>query len=273
MRMRARNSIRCFAGARPSAADEGMWTFDNPPLKQLKDKYNFTPTTQWLDHIRLSSVRFNDGGSGSFVSPEWNGHYESPRCFWPASERVSTPKRDYVKDGFYAKTQAEELRVPRSRGLTVFSSRDGGRDGPGARIGQKARNDGEAGARRAQGRSRPKFRRRASTQTGFRCPTSVPGLGGGEGTGCIDDTRSTRSAAPGGLRAPSGARWRSLEAAPTTSRSPDSEPLDFALLRVYENGRTGPKQIVSEWRHGERAGVLARPRLCLRPSRIDGART
>ena len=50
-------------------ADEGMWTFDNPPLKELKDKYNFTPTQQWLDHIRLSSVRFNDGGSGSFVSP------------------------------------------------------------------------------------------------------------------------------------------------------------------------------------------------------------
>ena len=24
-------------------AEEGMWTFDNPPLKQLKDKYNFVP--------------------------------------------------------------------------------------------------------------------------------------------------------------------------------------------------------------------------------------
>jgi len=50
-------------------ADEGMWTFDNPPIKQLQEKYHFTPTQQWLDHIRLSSVRLNDGGSGSFVSP------------------------------------------------------------------------------------------------------------------------------------------------------------------------------------------------------------
>ncbi len=50
-------------------ADEGMWTFDNPPLKLLQDKYGFTPTQQWLDHVRLSSVRLNDGGSGSFVSP------------------------------------------------------------------------------------------------------------------------------------------------------------------------------------------------------------
>ena len=56
-----------IAGARPTTADEGMWTFDNPPLKLLKDKYNFTPATQWLDHIRLSSVRFNDGGSGKVV--------------------------------------------------------------------------------------------------------------------------------------------------------------------------------------------------------------
>jgi hypothetical protein len=52
-----------------AAADEGMWTFDNPPTQLLRQKYNFTPTPQWLDHIRLSCVRLNDGGSGSFVSP------------------------------------------------------------------------------------------------------------------------------------------------------------------------------------------------------------
>ena len=50
-------------------ADEGMWTFDNPPLKQLREKYDFVPTQAWLDHLRLSCVRLNDGGSGSFVSP------------------------------------------------------------------------------------------------------------------------------------------------------------------------------------------------------------
>ena len=51
-------------------AEEGMWTFDNPPLKQLAEKYNFHPTQEWLDHLRLSSVRLNDGGSGSFVSAD-----------------------------------------------------------------------------------------------------------------------------------------------------------------------------------------------------------
>src|ERR671927_270662 len=48
--------------------DEGMWLFNNPPLKQFKDKYQFEPTPQWLQHLQKSSVRFNSGGSGSFVS-------------------------------------------------------------------------------------------------------------------------------------------------------------------------------------------------------------
>src|SRR5712691_5858404 len=97
-------------GAMTSAADEGMWTFDNPPLKQLKDKYNFTPTQQWLDHIRLSSVRFNDGGSGSFVSPNGlviTNHHVALRQL----QKASTAQKNYVKDGFYAKTASEELKA------------------------------------------------------------------------------------------------------------------------------------------------------------------
>src|SRR6185369_12261373 len=56
------------ASALSSRADEGMWLFNNPPLKQLKEKYQFEPTPQWLEHLQKSSVRFNSGGSGSFVS-------------------------------------------------------------------------------------------------------------------------------------------------------------------------------------------------------------
>jgi regulator of RNase E activity RraB len=92
-------------------ADEGMWTLDNPPLKQLKDKYGFEPTKAWLDHVRLSSVRFNDGGSGSFVGPNGlvltNHHVARGQL-----QKVSSPQKDYVKDGFYAATQAEEMKCP-----------------------------------------------------------------------------------------------------------------------------------------------------------------
>src|SRR5712691_769391 len=94
-----------------AAADEGMWTFDNPPLAQLREKYNFTPTKEWLDHLRLSSVRLNDGGSGSFVSPRGlvltNHHVALEQL-----QKVSTPQKNYVADGFYAKTPAEELKCP-----------------------------------------------------------------------------------------------------------------------------------------------------------------
>src|SRR5262245_14091821 len=99
-----------WVGASRSLADEGMWTFDNPPLKQLKERYGFTPTQQWLDHVRLSCVRFNDGGSGSFVSPRGlvltNHHVARDQL-----QKISTPRKDYVKDGFYARTQAEELNT------------------------------------------------------------------------------------------------------------------------------------------------------------------
>ena len=99
------------AGATFSVADEGMWTFDNPPLKQLQEKYGFTPTKAWLDHVRLSSVRFNDGGSGSFVSP--NGlTITNHHVAFGQLQKLSTAGKDYVKDGFHAKTQAEELKCP-----------------------------------------------------------------------------------------------------------------------------------------------------------------
>src|SRR5215467_481488 len=103
--------VTLLAATKPSAADEGMWTLDNPPVKQLEEKYKFTPNAQWLDHIRLSSVRFNDGGSGSFVSP--NGLViTNHHVAFGQLQKVSTQEKDYVKDGFHAKAQAEELKCP-----------------------------------------------------------------------------------------------------------------------------------------------------------------
>jgi hypothetical protein len=92
-------------------AEEGMWTFDNPPLKQLAAKYNFHPSQAWLDHLRLSSVRLNDGGSGSFVSPDGllltNHHVARGQL-----QKNSTPEHDYLRDGFYAQRPDQEMKSP-----------------------------------------------------------------------------------------------------------------------------------------------------------------
>ena len=92
-------------------ADEGMWLFDNPPAQLLKDKYNFTIPPGWLDHLRKASVRFDDGGSGSFVSANGlviTNHHVGTDCI----QKLGTREHDYIKTGFYARTQAEEAPCP-----------------------------------------------------------------------------------------------------------------------------------------------------------------
>ncbi|CAN5751611.1 S46 family peptidase [soil metagenome] len=94
----------------PLFADEGMWTFDNPPRKHWKERYNFEPSDAWLEHVRLASVRL-EGASGSFVSPNGllmtNQHVASGQL-----QKLSTGERNYRRDGFYASTAAEELKCP-----------------------------------------------------------------------------------------------------------------------------------------------------------------
>src|SRR6266550_335183 len=103
--------LSCFALTTLSAADEGMWLFNAFPKDKVKAKYGFTPSQQWLDHVQLSSVRFNNGGSGSFVSADglaFTNHHVGAVCV----QQLSTHGHDYIKEGFYAKTQAEEGKCP-----------------------------------------------------------------------------------------------------------------------------------------------------------------
>src|ERR1700686_5442952 len=94
-----------------SVADEGMWTFNNLPVKYLQDHYNFTPTATWSEHIMKSSVRFNSGGSGSFVSSTGltitNHHVGADTL-----GKISTPQHNYYEEGFYAKNLSDEVRAP-----------------------------------------------------------------------------------------------------------------------------------------------------------------
>src|SRR5215207_9992051 len=80
-------------------ADDGMWTFDNPPLKQWKERYKFEPSKEWLEKVRLASTKIG-GGSGVFVSPNGlvaTNHHVAASII----SKLSTKERDLMKLGFY----------------------------------------------------------------------------------------------------------------------------------------------------------------------------
>src|SRR5437763_11462368 len=91
-------------------ADEGMWLFNAPPLKQLKEKYQFEPSSEWLEHLQKASVRFNSGGSGSFVSANGlvitNHHVGADRL-----QKMGSAAHNYLRDGFYARVRADEIKA------------------------------------------------------------------------------------------------------------------------------------------------------------------
>jgi hypothetical protein len=88
-----------------------MWLLNDPPRQLLKERYKFDLTDGWLEHARLASVRFNSGGSGGFVSPDGlivtNHHIGAD-----ALQKLSPKDRDYLRDGYHARTPVEELKCP-----------------------------------------------------------------------------------------------------------------------------------------------------------------
>ncbi len=90
-------------------ADEGMWLYTTPPSQQLKDKYGFEPSNAWLEHVQKSSIRFNSGGSGSFVSKDGlliSNHHVAADSL----QKFGDEQHNYLRDGFIARTRAEEKK-------------------------------------------------------------------------------------------------------------------------------------------------------------------
>ncbi len=104
-------ALASLAGpALTALADEGLWTFDHPPVARIQQRYGVAPTPQWLEHVRRACVNFG-GGSGAFVSPDGlvitNHHVAMGQL-----AKMSSREHDYLRDGFFARTRAEERSCP-----------------------------------------------------------------------------------------------------------------------------------------------------------------
>ena len=222
-------SLFAVAVLAPSArADEGMWLFNNLPEADGEGEVQAsTLTDEWLDHVRLSSVRFNSGGSGSFVSPDglvMTNHHVGADC---SSKLAHASDKDYIRDGFYAKTQAEEIKCPDLELNVLIDIEDvterragGGQAGHGRRGRQQGAEGEIVGDREGMRRSK----------TGLRCDVVTLYQGGQYHLYTYKKYTDVR-----------------LVFAPETQIAffggdPDNfeyprYDLDIAFFRVYENGK------------------------------------
>ena len=147
-----------------ATADEGMWLYNEAPKDKIKAKYGFDLTQAWLDHVRLSSVRFNNGGSGSFVSPDgltFTNHHVGAGCV----QQLSSEGHDYIKTGFYAKTQAEEAKCPNLELNQLVGIEDvTDKVNAGVKAGMSAPEMGQA-----QRAAMSQIEKDCTTSTGLRC--------------------------------------------------------------------------------------------------------
>jgi hypothetical protein len=247
MRTRLQLLAALFLGlsvALPVSADEGMWTFDNPPTQKLQETYGFTPTPEWLEHVEHACVNFG-GGSGAFVSPDGlvitNHHVALGQL-----QKMSTAAHDYQHDGFFAKTHAEEMPCPDLE-LKILFSTENVTTAVNAAIDSKATVQAQNAQRKA---ALAKLEQEATKKSGLKTET-VELYQGGEywlyGYKTYKDIRLV--CAPEEQIAFFGGD-------PDNFTFPRYN-LDFAFFRVYENGQPlHPSDFIAWSPSGSKEGDL-----------------
>ena len=92
----------------PAFGDAGMWTFHDFPAALVKREYGADINGAWLDRVRTATIRLANC-TASFVSPEGlilTNHHCAEACL----DDNSSAQRNLVRDGFLARTRAEELK-------------------------------------------------------------------------------------------------------------------------------------------------------------------
>lgn len=88
-----------------------MWTFEGAPVDRWEEQYGFRPSAEWLEHARLSSLRYGEFCSASFVSERglvMTNHHCARSCV----DAVDRAGEDFLRDGFLARDTSEERRCP-----------------------------------------------------------------------------------------------------------------------------------------------------------------
>ncbi|MBP5566226.1 MAG: S46 family peptidase [Bacteroidales bacterium] len=111
-------SLACILGALSAWADEGMWLlpmlqkFNEDAMRNIgcrltaEDIYN-------INHASLKDaiVQFGGGCTGEVISQQGlvsTNHH----CGYSSIQHLSTPEKNYLEDGFFAKSLDEEIPVP-----------------------------------------------------------------------------------------------------------------------------------------------------------------
>jgi len=111
-------------GSLGAVADEGMWSLDSLPAKQLQSLYGFVPDAAWLRHARLASLQFDGNCSASFVSPSgliMTNHHCVDKCLRTLS---AVQKVNYNAKPFVARSQATEVVCPDTEVEQLLSTDD-----------------------------------------------------------------------------------------------------------------------------------------------------
>jgi hypothetical protein len=228
--------LMLFLATSPLPADEGMWLFSKPPVKQVKETYGFEITPEWLEHLQKSSVRLGSGGSGSFVSPQGlvlTNHHVGAGMI----EKLSTRERDLVKQGFYARSPEEELKCPDLE-LNVLMSIEDVTGRVHAEIGAAASAEDAAAARR---RVFSEIEKESLDQTGLRSDVVTLYQGGAYHLYRYQRYTDVRL-----VFAPD-ARAAAFGGDPDNFEFP-RYCLDFCFFRAYENGEPAKTPHYLKWK-------------------------
>ncbi len=216
-------------------ADEGMWPFDAVPKAAIQKKYGFTIDDAWLEHIQKSCVRIGDQGSGSLVSA--NGLVMTNfHIGCDSLEKLSTPDKNLIELGFYAKTQAEEVPCPDLEVNILWTIED-----VTERVNAAVKPEMDlAAAGKARREAQSAIEAEAQARTGLKCEVVALYQGGRYALHCYRSFQDVRL-----VMSPE-------KAIALFGGDPDNFEyprfgLDLCFFRIYENGKPFRPEHFLKW--------------------------